>query len=341
MSFSALGSLAVLPEEVLLHILYFIGGSQVLKVVARLSKAFNRLANDEPVLWRGLCVTYSLSAEHRHPDHARPWQWLWRAKRVQLTTVEGVTGPACFTWPDTGIRYEGEWKDGKRHGYGVSTQASRFQYVGYWENDKKHGRGRQTWEDGSSYDGMWEAGQKQGYGVYSWQDGERYEGEWRADEEHGRGVYRWSSGDVYNGEWESGAKHGYGVHVWGEGPWKGDRYEGQWRSDTQNGEGTYRWNDGRVYQGGWLAHKRHGFGRYTFPDGAYYEGAWLEGFREGQGTQRWASGACYTGPWSRDVPTDYADKEEWDGFFLRSKEEQRTYVRELLRNLQKRACPYA
>lgn len=314
------------------------------------------------MLWRGLCVLYALPAEHRHPDHARPWQWLWRAKRVQVASVEGVSGPASFVWPDTGIRYEGDWRDGKRHGFGVSTQASRFQCtelsrhvsprsrtshaplptdVGYWESDKKHGRGRQTWEDGSSYDGMWEAGQKQGYGVYSWQDGERYEGEWRADEEHGRGVYRWSSGDVYNGEWEAGAKHGYGVHVWGEGPWKGDRYEGQWRSDTQNGEGTYRWNDGRVYQGGWLAHKRHGFGRYTFPDGAFYEGAWVEGFREGFGTQRWASGASYTGPWARDMPVEFTDKEEWDGFFLRSKEEQRTYVRELLRNLQKRACPYA
>ena len=45
-----------------------------------------------------------------------------------------------YTYPD-GTTYEGEWKDGKRHGHGVWTRLDGTMYVGEWENDKPQGQG--------------------------------------------------------------------------------------------------------------------------------------------------------------------------------------------------------
>ena len=45
-------------------------------------------------------------------------------------------------WCKTGAVYDGDWKDDKRHGYGVYSVmdggALMKQYAGGWKNDKKH-----------------------------------------------------------------------------------------------------------------------------------------------------------------------------------------------------------
>jgi hypothetical protein len=40
-----------------------------------------------------------------------------------------------------GSRYEGQWLNGRRHGYGVWTRPDGTMYVGEWENDKPQGQG--------------------------------------------------------------------------------------------------------------------------------------------------------------------------------------------------------
>lgn len=42
----------------------------------------------------------------------------------------------------TGERYEGEWKDGIRHGQGRRYYADGSIYDGGWRRDKKHGKAR-------------------------------------------------------------------------------------------------------------------------------------------------------------------------------------------------------
>lgn len=51
--------------------------------------------------------------------------------------------------------YDGEWKDGKKHGHGVCTYANGDRYDGEWSNNKKHGRGVYTFANGDKYEGKW------------------------------------------------------------------------------------------------------------------------------------------------------------------------------------------
>lgn len=51
-------------------------------------------------------------------------------------------------------RYEGEFKDGQRHGYGALYYATGAKYEGEWQREQKHGRGVFIFEDGTVFDGM-------------------------------------------------------------------------------------------------------------------------------------------------------------------------------------------
>lgn len=354
----AFGALSALPEEMLVEVLVRVGPEAILRSARPINKSFRRLTRDDATLWKRLCVESLGALPHPslpsgHPASSHQWEWLWRSKqplqgptgtgRKSYKTGEetnwsaGPAGAAIVPPADSHLTaYEGDWQDGHRHGFGTSYHytygALQWTYRGSWRGDRKQGRGVQQWpRDGSSYDGDWEDGKKHGIGQYAWEGGESYEGGWANDEEHGVGTYRWASGDSYAGEWSGGRKHGRGRHVWGEGPWLGDSYEGDWRNDMQSGVGHYRWNDGRSYVGGWLDHRRHGSGAYAFPDGSTYLGEWRDGHRHGSGRYRRASdGQVFDGRWDRDVfaPAHApVAVDEWDRFFLETKETQRDLVR--------------
>ena len=48
-----------------------------------------------------------------------------------------------------GVRYEGGWKFGLRHGYGVIAYKDGTIYKGTWQNGKKHGFGTMTYPSGN------------------------------------------------------------------------------------------------------------------------------------------------------------------------------------------------
>lgn len=62
----------------------------------------------------------------------------------------------------TGKSYIGEWKDNKRHGYGIDKENNET-YTGEFRNDKKEGNG-----------------------VYCWSTNDRYEGRFVDDRQHGK-----------------------------------------------------------------------------------------------------------------------------------------------------------
>lgn len=65
-----------------------------------------------------------------------------------------------------GSRYEGEWKNGCHHGYGIYTWLDGRSYEGQWEANKKHGMGTYRFDtEGCSYTGSWEDGFRQGLGT--------------------------------------------------------------------------------------------------------------------------------------------------------------------------------
>ncbi len=57
-----------------------------------------------------------------------------------------------------GSQYEGEFKNGKRHGRGVWLRTDGLRYEGEWQNDKPHGRGMATATDGRKRIGKWKDG---------------------------------------------------------------------------------------------------------------------------------------------------------------------------------------
>ena len=71
-----------------------------------------------------------------------------------------MEGIGVYTWND-GRKYEGEYKDDKKHGYGIYLWADNRKYMGNWSKGKQHGLG--TYLDpakGKIKFGLWEAGKR-------------------------------------------------------------------------------------------------------------------------------------------------------------------------------------
>lgn len=87
--------------------------------------------------------------------------------------------------------YVGQFKDGKKHGYGVKTWKNGEQYIGQFYLDAKNGSGIYKWApQGARYTGDTRAGAR-----------DVYIGEFYNDQRQGDGAYEWASGDVYRGQW--------------------------------------------------------------------------------------------------------------------------------------------
>lgn len=90
--------------------------------------------------------------------------------------------------------------------------------MGEYRNGKREGFGHKLWPSVLSYEGHWSGGFRNGFGIQVWEDGiprgvaytkgDRYEGEWKEDKQTGHGVYRWSDGSHYEGENLNNMKHG-------------------------------------------------------------------------------------------------------------------------------------
>lgn len=60
-------------------------------------------------------------------------------------------------------RYEGEWKNDKRHGRGTYRYTNGDVYIGEWSADMRHGKGEYHYVDEDMvYTGMWRHGRRSG-----------------------------------------------------------------------------------------------------------------------------------------------------------------------------------
>ena len=143
-----------------------------------------------------------------------------------------ITGRPGSKW--AGRSYDGDWVDGKIHGFGVYKNLSGDIYAGQWKFDKAHGKGFMKWASGSSYDGDWVDNKRHGFGVSK--DGAIYAGQWKFGKRHGKGFYKWSPGSKR----------------------AGDSYDGDWKDDKRTGFGVYRYSSGASYDGYFVNGKKHG-----------------------------------------------------------------------------------
>ena len=127
----------------------------------------------------------------------------------------------------SGIKYDGDIKDGKANGKGKMTWTDGSVYVGEFKDDRWHGRGKMVWANGEVYVGEFKNGLKDGKGKYTWPDGEFYEGDYRDGMKNGKGKYSWTDGRVYVGEWLDDKKNGRGKMRF----LIGAIYDGNWEND--------------------------------------------------------------------------------------------------------------
>lgn len=104
----------------------------------------------------------------------------------------------------TSCTYQGQYKDGKRHGLGTMDFVAGQIYEGTWRNGKRHGYGRYIQQNGSYYVGDWKADMQHGYGEDYNYDCIGYKGEWANHEKHGKGVQTDKDGKETKGVWSKG-----------------------------------------------------------------------------------------------------------------------------------------
>ncbi|AGO85414.1 Morn repeat domain containing protein [Pandoravirus salinus] len=185
-------------------------------------------------------------------------------------------------------RYEGHWKEGKRHGYGIDVTRGGGTYDGQWQADNYHGHGTYTWSIGTTYHGSWVDNRQQGYGSFADTDGSWYDGQWENGLPHGYGHGTTNQGYIYRGLFRHGKRHGYGVAL-------ADglvAYEGQWADNGAHGYGTGRDSHGNVYCGWWADGTMCGYGVQRSADGVEYTGMFQDGQRPdgGDGAQLQSDG---------------------------------------------------
>ena len=95
-----------------------------------------------------------------------------------------VNGYGTYLWP-TGDKYIGQWKDGKKNGWGTLTcpDNSDFQkYVGEWKDDDFCGQGTLTYNDKKIFTGTLINGKKEGRGIlYNANGTIEHKGKWSND----------------------------------------------------------------------------------------------------------------------------------------------------------------
>ena len=72
-----------------------------------------------------------------------------------------------------GDKYVGDFKDGKRDGFGTYTWANGDEYGGQFKDNKRDGVGVYTWANGNKYGGIWKDDKRDGEGTYIWENGDR------------------------------------------------------------------------------------------------------------------------------------------------------------------------
>ena len=102
------------------------------------------------------------------------------------------------------VLWSGNYVDGDESGRGRHLWRNGFGenvYDGEYRDGKRHGFGVYRWSNQDRYEGEWDSGKRQGSGVYYWPGWTSYEGEFMNNMRHGYGIYHWFTGWTTTCEW--------------------------------------------------------------------------------------------------------------------------------------------
>eukprot|EP01035_Chromulina_nebulosa_P027401 gene27401-36041_t len=168
------------------------------------------------------------------PDGAtEETNWIKRAGKCKVTYVNGHTfegnfdaekikqGYGIYVWMAAGseedetpvekARYEGDYKDGLKHGFGKMKFPNGDLYEGEWVENKIEGEGTYTYKkSGDIYSGSWVSNKKSGQGTLEFgSDSSMLVGTW-IDGQITTGTWVLKGAAVYEGQFKLGRPFGEG-----------------------------------------------------------------------------------------------------------------------------------
>jgi len=181
----------------------------------------------------------------------------------------------------TGIVYVGTFKNGRYHQNGVlSSHKTGMKYEGEWKNGLRDGEGCMTYPDESTYNGHWEGGMRHGTGSFQCKREGQYQGEWVHDLKEGHGTMEFLSGNVYSGTWRANQFHGTGKIIYSTGTIQ--LYEGEWVENRKCGRGVMYYTNGDSFEGFFKDDLMNGSGVFTYSNGLVLSGKWTNGVLDGK-----------------------------------------------------------
>ena len=206
--------------------------------------------------------------------------------RIEITTLD--TGKVIYI-------YEGEFKDGRKHGQGSSVDMDGYVYEGDFAKNHANGMCKILYvPDNTFYSGVVVKDMKHGKGVFNSTDGHYVEGEFKDDMLHGEGVCYGATGAVYRGTLVNNQPHGKGSIVYPNGCEfigefkEGKKYKGMFKFQDKNNWYLGEFNEAcemhnygvwcnkyGIYKGMFHNSKMHGQGSFTFNDGTVITGEWV------------------------------------------------------------------
>ena len=175
---------------------------------------------------------------------------------------------------DLSYYYFGQVSLGQLVGFGYYENCKNgSKYEGDWYNSSRNGYGIEYYDDGSFYKGEFKNGTKSGIGIYKWVDKSSYTGEWNNNCLHGYGEYIFSDGSKYIGHWKYNKMDGMGEFI---NPSK-KTYFGFYKLDIKEGFGIlFSTVNKKAFIGFWSNNKQNGFGQFINGTKSIF-GCWKEG----------------------------------------------------------------
>jgi hypothetical protein len=210
---------------------------------------------------------------------------------VYIGAVRGLQLHGRGQYKSKSFQYEGEFKEGLKHGAGTYVWENGDRYEGQFSEDRPSGKGKYQFSNGDTYEGEVKAGVITGRGIYVTKGGDRIEGSFADGRANGPGIYRFASGDRYEGDMADGRPQGKGRYF----AKSGDRIEAPFVDGKANGKGAYHFSNGDRYEGDLKDGALTGSGSYFYASGQKYEGEVANGRPQGKGTFWFADGSRFEG----------------------------------------------
>ena len=143
----------------------------------------------------------------------------------------------------TGVKYEGEWKNSMKNGIGIEIYNTNF-YQGSFVNGKRNGIGEYFWENNIFYFGEWKNNLMHGIGIYNFNDDSIYEGQWKNNKMNGFGILKMNDNKIFAGFFENDCKNGFGIMIWNTDK---KAFVGFWKNNKMNGFGKMFYHEKTTY----------------------------------------------------------------------------------------------